>query len=276
MKSFSHDMFRLTKIRSGRRVSLYKQWQPHMAAHSMTAALAYLERALAHDRRTKELENRWRASTKRRYSVDMPVVDGLVDGLLFAIVKFVDAVTTGLPPSDPLVVQARELEQELFPAGVRAITSLPYVEQAVAVEGIVAKLQGALAGHVSDLGLEALARRLVDAVAEYRAIVDAGSGHVLYAEVETCHRRGLDYLAQLLCMIVAQFHDSDNPDHVAALETYFALLMEHDSQARADWRARRARAATPGDEVPGLPEDEDDLPADDDILDDDVPVVETP
>lgn len=137
MKPFLHELLSLAKLRSGRRMSLYRQWQPILTNHGLTAILAYVDRAMAHDGATRELENRWKASTsRRRYSTDMPTIDALVDGMLYALFRLTRAQINGLPANDPLVARATDLEHQLFPAGVSAIARLPYNDQAIAVEGI--------------------------------------------------------------------------------------------------------------------------------------------
>jgi hypothetical protein len=104
-------------------------------------------------------------------------------------------------------------------------------ETGVAVEVIVDKLQGSLAAEVSELGLERLTLRLADAVVVYRETVNGDNGNVLYTQVATAHRRGLDFLAELLCMVMGVFHDSDNRDHMAARTEFLTPLMEHDRLA---------------------------------------------
>jgi len=270
MKEQLHELIAIARLRSGRRVVLYQRWKAILIDLGFAAIQAYLERALAHDQVTRDLESQWAAkSSRRQYRADMPALDGRADQILFSLFRVLQAQTAGLADTDPLVVRARQLEQALFPAGVHAITRLAYVDQAVAMEVIVAKLRGPFAGHVTDLALDLLVDRLADVVIEYRQAMDDGNDPLLFAEVQAAHTRGLAYVVEILVLYMAQFHDSDNPDHLAARARFMAPLMEQDRLTRAATRARRSRnsgesepEATEPEELDELPEELDELPDD--------------
>ena len=68
MKPFIHDLINVSQLRSGRRASLYRQWQPIISHFGLTAVLTHLARAQAHDQYTRNLENRWAARQAKNWA----------------------------------------------------------------------------------------------------------------------------------------------------------------------------------------------------------------
>src|SRR5690242_1630071 len=91
-----------------------------------------------------------------------PKIDVLVDRTIGAIRDGAPAQTQGALPDDPIHREVESFVKRLFPQGVFAVTSAPFVEDLRLVDEIVSLLHGDLAPAVKELGLGKLAKRLAD------------------------------------------------------------------------------------------------------------------
>lgn len=234
------DLFALAQFSSGRRISAYNQIRPIAVARDLPALIRHLDRAKAHDVRTRELESRWAAQTRRGlYPAELGPVDNLVDNILASIRDIAVAQAKGLEPGHELHDEVHRFIDALFPAGVAAITSLPYVDQAAAVEVLLEALQGELAPTVARLGLGLKVERLAELMVTYRRLVDHAQKPLRFATVRAARERGQEYLREIISIIAGTFFDADDPAHVAARDALLAPIRAHEKRVRAALRARR-------------------------------------
>ena len=257
MSAFMLQVWRIPRLRTAVRLSLYNQMQPLVDARGLVRVSAYIDRARAHDVTTAARETVWYSQASRsRYAADMAAIDPLADQMLFGLLSVVQGHRSGLAPGHPLAERIDHVLTDLFPAGVNATTRLPYVEQVVAMERCVTRLQGPFAPLVAELALHSLVERLAQITATYRASVDAGHGRILFAEVRAARERGQLFLLEIMAMIVSEYHDADDPDQAAARDTLLAPVAVQVAIARAENRAQRG-ADNDGDEAsPEPPDDE--------------------
>lgn len=266
MSDFLLRESRIPRLRTAVRLSLYNQIQPEVDARGLARVSAYIERARAHDVACAESEALWYSQISRgRYAADMADLDPLADRLLFGVQNVALGHQSGLSAGHSLAARIDRFLAELFPAGVAAITRLPYVEQAVALERCVDRLHGPLAPMVTEMAIQSLVDRLAEITVAYRASVDAGHGRVPFTNVRAARERGHLFLLEIVAMIVSEYHDADDPDQVAARAELLAPVAEQLAIARAQNRALRGDSDTvPGTDGEDIPEEPtDDLPMDD-------------
>lgn len=229
-----YALFVWTQLTTAERISIYNQWKPLVTRHNLPQALAHIERALAHDEHTQELEIQWEKSNGTGfYHPKAAALDPSVDDLLGAIYRIADATIRGFPASHPAVAAAKRLIQAMFPLGLAQVVNAPFVQEAAEVGRILRKLRGERAADVALLHLDEHVDLLEQLGGEYRAAVDSSPEQVAHADVRAAQQRGLSYLAEIAVLVLARFYDSDNPAHVESREEFLAPVEDYDARGRA-------------------------------------------
>ena len=244
MTEFLSRWFSLPRFDAAVRLSIYDQMTPLAERLGLDQISAYIERAQRHDRETSDLERRWAMQTsKDRHGLDLVDLEPLSSRLLWRIREVARGYAIGAEAGDPLIDRVAKFLDALYPAGVSAISGLPHQPRAHALRGCVDKLQGPLAPMVDELGLRALVSRLQLVTDAYHAAVEAGDGRISFRQIYAARKRGHRYLLELIAMIVAHFHDSDNLRSARARSRLLAPISEHAAIARAALRAQQRRRA---------------------------------
>lgn len=250
-----NEWYSLVRFSSGHRISVYNQIRPLAEERSHATLLRHIDRAKAHDMHTCELETRWEATSGRnQYPEELIAIDNLVDRTLTGTRDVAVAQIKGLPAGHPLTDRVERFLHDVFPAGVGAITSLPFIEQVAATEIIVAKMQTEHAALVRELGLAGKVAYLAELTAAYRDQVDNAPRPVDFATVNAARERGHAYLLEIISIILGTYHDEDEPEHAAAREELLAPIQAHEKTIRAELRARRARGSAAADHEPASAE----------------------
>lgn len=232
----------LMQMSSGRRISILNQMRRLAQDASLPTLVAHIDRALAHDTVTRDYDNRWVEPSRRSlYSPAVMSLDRFADIGLASIRDVTVAQIRGLPQSDPLVIDANAMLEDIFPAGVGAVTSLPFIDEVAACEVIVAKLTGRWASTVSQLGLQQRVAYLSEYTQQYREAVDERR-NLDFATVQQYRRRGQQMLREVVVTTLGLFADSENPDQVRARVRLLEPLVVQLDDIRARNRARRSRA----------------------------------
>ena len=248
----------LLQFTTGQRLRLLRRLRAVVVELGLLQFLPQIDRAIAHELFTQGLENQWAGHTSRAlYADPLGEIDTIVDRLLAGIRGIVRGQAQGLPAHDPVAVMCEDFQAEVFPNGLNAIISLPYVEQVAAVEVILGKLQGELADAVRQLGLEAKRDQLIELNAEYQRLIHEGRREVRFADVREGRRRGQELLREIAATILAQFHDSTDPAQVDAREALLNPLIVQLDETTARTRAIRRAAGAPEDGVDGIDEVDD-------------------
>lgn len=266
-----NELFTMLRLTPGRRVVAMRKIRALLEPRNLPAVITYIERAIAHDHDAREVYLAWtgRDDGQFRFTPRLPQIDNRLDHTITSIRDMSLAQIKGALPGDPLIFQVEGFLTALFPAGVQAITSLPYSEEIVAAEALLAKLRGPLAETAADLGLVRQIARMEELVVAYRAEIDASARTVSFDQVRYATLRGHAYMLEVIAMILGTYHDSDNPAHVTARRELLTPIFEQIEIVRAYRRTRRklsdVNPDTGEDEAPTGDEAATDSPAAEDI-----------
>lgn len=251
----------LLNLTSGRRISVLNQMHTMALNMNQPVLVERIERSIAHDTQTRAYDNQWAEPTRRSlYTPEVSAIDRHVDIGVTAVRDLTEVQVRGLPENHPLAVEARAMLRDILPAGVAAVTRLPYIEQVAACEVIVASLQNQWAGAVSRLGLAPRLAFLAAHTQTYRQLIDQHR-NLTFATVQAYRQQGQQNLREVVVLVLATYLDSSDPAQVAARERLLAPLVVQMADVRARIRTRRNGeqepdgledvAGEPGDQEPG-------------------------
>ena len=256
----------LMQFSTGQRLRILHRLRQRALEHGFRELLPLIDRAIEREQRTQALENNWPGRSMRSPYTDQVVdIDAIVDQLLGGLRDVARGHIRGLPADDPMAVMCEHFLTEVFPNGLQAVVSLPFVDQVAAVEVIVGKLGGELADTVRALGLEQKRERLAELTVEYRRLVDEIRSEMRFTDIREARALGHELLRQIIVMVLGRFHDAADPDHLAARDALLAPLIIQLDETRARARARRRNRADESD-ASGPGDSGDDL-GDDDLVD---------
>jgi len=244
------SLFNLYAFSTGRRLFALRQVQKLAKDMAFPELETHAAMAIKHDKKTRELDHQWSAipgaalkptTTKTaKKPTDAQRVDALVDRTLTSIRNAAVAQAEGADPDDDIAGNVEAFLNEIFPAGVQAVTTLPFVDELSVVDNIVTMLKGKLAATVTDLGLNRLANRLSKLAVEYRAAQETPAPLELdFGTVRAARAQGQDYLLQAVAQIVGKYYGNTN-EHTSARSTLLAPILKQNEAIRLYLRSRRA------------------------------------
>lgn len=241
----------LRRFLTGRRLFILRQM---LASLYMTPAIAELvEAAIAHDRKTLDLEYLWKqqkadTSTNRG---DAVAIDLEIDQVIGAMESNVRSQIIG-SPKDPVRVAAELVVKDAFPLGSKALTQQAFEEQLASVETLLKRFDGNLQEPAKLLGLgrylqqlQPLARQFGDELRKRKSVV------VRWNDVTAAQAEGQEMLAEVVAVIIGTFHRRD-AETTGRRESLLAELNRQDALVRESIRrSRRVLDVDPdtGDEV---------------------------
>lgn len=256
------------ELSTGRRLFVTRRMRPLIAARGHDDVVVHIDEGIAHDLQTRQLDVVWSGvRSKTQPASNIGVIDVRVDHGITALRDAAEAQARGAAAGDPIHAQVQGFLGEALPAGVYAVTSLPYVEQLNALEVLVDKLQGPLLTQVMELGIARQSLRLAELLPFYRDAIDGaadGNTGLDFATVRAARQRGQRYLYEIIAMILGKYYRADDPEHQAARAELLGPLVEQNEAVRAYLRARRAvRDVDPetGELLPETGEPANDQPA---------------
>lgn len=226
----------------GRRIFALSKVLEAAKAEKFSALVAHCEVALAHDRGTRTLEAKWSGQTNvTTGSTALKETDIATDNCLTAIRDAIDSQLRVLKPTDPLAKSGAKLMLELYPAGVGAITSLPYVEELNEVDRLLEVLKDkAWKKTVSDLALTRHVSLLEELAASYKVKLNAPAEKVTtFTAVRDARQKGQRLMLQAVAMILGK-HPFDTPEDVASRSALLTPILEQNEAIRQYLRSRRA------------------------------------
>lgn len=237
------SLFNIYVLSTGRRLFAVQQVKKRAAERGCAAIEQRCALCLEHDRTTRGLESRWLAQQNAAPLLEASAtkrVDVLTDRALTSLRDGAEAQLAAAVPGDGLAEKVAAFLLDLFPGGVAKVTSLPYVDELAAVDGIVEKLQGSLAPVAAELGLTRIADRLAQLAVEYRDALEADKPTAIdFGDVRAARARGQDLMLQVVAMIAGTYPDS-TPEDTAARAALLAPILEQNEAVRLYLRSRRA------------------------------------
>lgn len=232
-------LYNLYELSTGRRIFALGQVRDRALERGIMEVVAHVDAAIDHDRATRQTDTRW-AARDQPAAVDAAVkpIDILLDRALSAMRDAAVAQAEVARPGDGLAEQVDGFLRAVFPLGVAAVTSLPYVEELAAVEHILEKLQGPQAAAVIELGLTRHAERLAELVTSYRDALCAPPIDLTWDDVRAARARGQELLLEAVALIIALTRDG-TPESSAARADLLAPILEQNDAVRRYMRARR-------------------------------------
>jgi hypothetical protein len=248
---------------TGRRLFALRNVRAAAHAQGFTELVKHCDTSIAHDLKTRELERRWAGEPARSAgNTEATQIDNLVDKTLTAIRDHTLAQAQGAPSDDPIHAEAEALLQRIFPVGLAAVTSLPYIDELAAVDDIVTLFKGELAGAVKDLGLGRLVKRLEGLASKYRDALETPPPSLLdWGKVRAARSEGQGLLLEAVAIILGKHHQRS----AEGMEARMALLgpiLQQNEAIGSYLRARRSvtdvhpetgheEPSSPGSGLPG-------------------------
>jgi hypothetical protein len=267
------SLFKFIQLTSGRRLHAFRELRLRARKRGLHALVAHLERAIAHEKRTHELNQRWRKQGRTRTvgGPDIGTVDGLTDQTLTSLRDMLTGNINGALPGDVKAAIAERVRAAIFPNKVAAVTSLPFVEELAALEVILDKLQDELQAEMSELSLTHMVVRLAKLFDMYQSALDEGAHQLWFRDVKGARVRGHLNMLEAVSQILGQFFAEEDPDHAQARAELLEPIFEQDQAYRDYLRARRTNSGADGEvdgDVDVDVDDDGDIPVDLDADDD--------
>lgn len=235
------QFIKLMAFSTGRRMFALRQVHSRAVVMGATAIAARAALAIEHDRKTRRLDTLWvMHKAQPRGTSTIAELDGLADNLLSGLRDAAVALTRGARSGDPLIAKVEELVGRIFPAGVVAVTSRPYVEQLAAMEEILDLLRGELAPLVVELGLGVLTGRLAMLIDQYREALEARPVTLSFDEVRKSRAIGQRYLIEVVALILGTYCYHENPANETARRMLLEPVIAQNEAIRNYLRARRS------------------------------------
>lgn len=230
----NRDLVSIARLTSGRRILALRLMRQAAVDLDNQPLIGRIDECVAHDRYTRRVDSDWTGFTAlSSYSPRLTAIDNLADPTVTSTRDMALLQARGRPPTHPRAILANRFVQEAFPNGVAAITSLPYPDQAAAMEDLMERLRGPLAPMVTELGLSDQVAYLGEITVEYRAAVEEGNGALTFDYVRATRDRGQDLFTGVVALVIATYYDLDNPAHVEARKRLLAPVMAQDTAIRA-------------------------------------------
>ena len=264
------DFFKLYVLSTGRRIFALRRMRDQALRLGATEIVARIVMVLAHDATTRRLDLAWSGARRRRGSGGaVSAMDNRMDRALAGLRDLIRSLASAATASDPIHGQVQELLDAIFPAGVRAITNLPVIDQLAAVETIVELLQGDLAPLVAALNIQPQVQRVIELAGEYRAVIEASESQVTYPEVDSARRTGHELFCSVIALVISTYHRSDLAEHLEARAALLGPVLEQNEAVRVYLRSRRPIVdVDPVTGEPTDPVDDDESPETDDVAGD--------
>ena len=255
---------KIVDFTSGERMTILEATRHIALRLGFTDVVQHLDQALAHERTTLELDDRWAGQrTGRMYSPRVIELDNLVDPVLTSVRDIAVSHTKGLPANNELVVQVNAMLADLFPSGLAAVVTMSCVDQVGATEIIVEKLQTTYATLAGELGLTRRVAYLAVLTAEYRDAV-VNDRELSFSQVKAMRDLGQLMLCEMVAMILGRLANSRDPIKVAQRQELLEPLGFETRRVRKRRARRRGRGSeTEGDVDTGADETGEDEDAED-------------
>ncbi len=171
MSELIYLLVNIPYLTTGRRLYALKRAHEEATKAGLAPLVALIEEAIAHDTRTAEIERSWaRSKSVPTARGESATLDSRIDGLLGAVYATLNSNVSLFEADDPAAADSRKILAELYPEGVVPIITLPFEEQLVINDSIIASLKGKFAEAAKRAGVDRYVERL-EAVNELFRVV---------------------------------------------------------------------------------------------------------
>lgn len=213
---------------------------------SLTDLMPLIDECQECARKAQRLAHQWETTKKKRSSARGNAAEAkrAVESVLTSIFKITDGRATGTDEDDEIAKLAVELEEDVFPNGVRGISGKPFEEMLKTVDMLIKDhFEDSKVKHVEELHLTREVARLKKRNERLRAELHASPGASLeYEDVE----KALDetHEATVRVMNAVCYHFPYNDEH--SMREREELLAPINAQ-QADVAKARAQQQAPKD-----------------------------
>ncbi|MCA8925426.1 MAG: hypothetical protein KDD82_26690 [Planctomycetes bacterium] len=249
-------MLNLYQFPTGRRLFCLLNVREVLESAGIDDLRAEVERAIAADRATRELEDHYRGSkVEPEHAPEAAELDAELSRSLSALDGVLAATLKAFGGKSPPGVSAVFARSRLFPHGVRHMRRMSFVEREVAVETLLlrAQTERRLAQEIRRLGVQSFVERVAEVNVRYRrALQVTDATKPSYAEVLAARKAGQEALSGIVVSLMARLRGADKGKESRALA--LALQQVIDQNAAIKRHRRRRRHVTDvdpetGDEV---------------------------
>jgi len=239
---------------TGRRLFALSRMREIVGRVGLTDLVPWIEAALEADDETRRLELRWRgASVQPVHGPRAAELDAELDRALSGLDEALGSrIKVHGPDSEPGRLAA-ELREEVFPRGVYAVTSLPYVEQHETVTVLAARLTDPddLYGAVEALGLADDVMRIGALNVRYGGELQAPAPRVGFEAVRAAREVGHTHLTRLVALVLAATAEDTDADREVRAELLGPVVDQNEAVRR---RYQRRRGVVDVDPTTGVEE----------------------
>ena len=248
------SLLNLYQFPTGRRLFAHKQVRARAEQDGYEKLVKHCDAAITHDNETLNLERRWSGeAASTNGNPEAQRLDILVDRTLGAIRDHALAQAAGAPDNDPIHASVAKFVTKVFPSGVHAITSLPFVEELEAVDAIVRLLQNDLSAMVDELNLQRHAARLTALAVDYRKALEAPPPSLIdWGRIRAARAEGQGLLLETVALILGKRHGRSDTGTQERLQWLGPILQQNEALG-ASYKQRRTPSdvnADTGEEVP--------------------------
>jgi len=253
MDATLQTLLRFYAFSTGRRIFALREVKKLAVAAGQQALVLQCDAAIAHDRSTRALESKWSAGKDATlYSPETSQLDVLVDIALGALRDTIDAEARDSAPGDTLGEAATNLQQEIFPNGVAAITTLPFVDELDELERIIEIVQSPKwSSVVQSLGLARRVARIVDLETKYRAAIAVDTKTISFSQVKDARAQGQSLLLSVVAHILGLYPTDTSADLTSRQALLAPILRQNEAIRQA---LRQKHTVEDVDPDTGLPE----------------------
>lgn len=252
------SLLRLGRFPLARCLFVLEQVRARALARAVPAVAAAAEHAVARVKDALDLDQRQRALRTTRFPPEARELDQLVDAAVIGLDTYCESQIDLFRGQERAAAAAR-LRRILLPDGIIGITRLPYVDEHMQIEALLAR--AAAADVLADVALlpdmAAILARVREVNAAYGQMLRDAHETLTRADVRARHDECQELLCQVTGLILGQFIET--PARHADRDYMLEPILRGDEALRERRRRRRAHGDA-GDESPGdrLPEPDDD------------------
>ncbi len=202
------------------------------------------DRAVAAGQEALEASNAWqraKAEPTARAGGSATALDPLLDRAVSGVSDGAANFTRSLSREHPLSLKAGEFLRAAFPAGVSAITSLPYEDELAAVNSLLARLQDPkdLAPVAKQLSLEPFVTELAQVTDKFATALRAPSAvQATYGLVKSTQAAAQERLLQLAARIAGTFNEQ-TAAHIEARTDLLGPIVSQNERISDAYRRHR-------------------------------------